>query len=264
MKTIDCALAQDLMPLYTEGMLSPESREALEEHLAGCEACRRTADEMCHPLLEPQFQEEARLLRRLRRRRKALWAAVIVLAALLVLSGILRYTEARYTAQALTPRLTRLSIPSQAVQESYTAEDGSVVIQKVPNQKYLYYFLLRSSSKDIPLKLTEGKVYGFYDGQLYQLNAQFYIHDTSKGVLPLGYESRRGVQQSGSKRLAEPAARSGAAAGAGDGAGRVPGLSGSARSIPAGADVSARGLRGVAAARQRHRPTDGAAVERMK
>ena len=47
MKTIDCALAQDLMPLYTEGMLSPESREALEEHLAGCEACRRTADEMC-------------------------------------------------------------------------------------------------------------------------------------------------------------------------------------------------------------------------
>ena len=33
MKTIDCALAQDLMPLYTEGMLSPESREALEEHL---------------------------------------------------------------------------------------------------------------------------------------------------------------------------------------------------------------------------------------
>ena len=85
MKTIDCALAQDLMPLYTEGMLSPESREALEEHLAGCEACRRTADEMCHPLLEPQFQEEARLLRRLRRRRKALWAAVIVLAALLVL-----------------------------------------------------------------------------------------------------------------------------------------------------------------------------------
>lgn len=130
-----------------------------------------------------------RLLRRLRRRRKALWAAVIVLTALLVLSGILWYAEARYTAQALTPRLTRLSIPSQAVQESYTAEDGSVVIQKAPNQKYLYYFLLRSSSKDIPLKLTEGKVYGFYDGQLYQLNAQFYIHDTSKGVLPLGYES---------------------------------------------------------------------------
>lgn len=49
---------------------------------------------MCHPLLEPQFQEEARLLRRLRRRRKALWAAVIVLAALLVLSGILWYAEA--------------------------------------------------------------------------------------------------------------------------------------------------------------------------
>ena len=119
----------------------------------------------------------------------AVLVAVIVLAVLLVLSGILWYTEARWSAQALTPRLIRLSIPGQAVQESYTVEDGSVVIQKVPNQKYLYYFLLRSSSKDIPLKLTEGKVYGFYDGQLYQLNAQFYIHDTSKGVLPLGYES---------------------------------------------------------------------------
>ena len=93
MKTIDCALAQDLMPLYTEGMLSPESREALEEHLAGCEACRRTADEMCHPLLEPQFQEEARLLRRLRRRRKALWAAVIVLAALPVVAVVLFFAR---------------------------------------------------------------------------------------------------------------------------------------------------------------------------
>ncbi|MFQ9408991.1 MAG: zf-HC2 domain-containing protein [Oscillospiraceae bacterium] len=56
MKTIDCALAQDLMPLYTEGMLSPESREALEEHLAGCEACRRTADEMCHPCWSRSFR----------------------------------------------------------------------------------------------------------------------------------------------------------------------------------------------------------------
>lgn len=149
MKTIDCALAQDLMPLYTEGMLS-----GIPGGSGGAPGRVRSlppdGGRNVPPLLEPQFQEEARLLRRLRRRRKALWAAVIVLAALLVLSGILWYAEARYTAQALTPRLTRLSIPGQAVQESYTAEDGSVVIQKVPNQKYLYYFLLRSSSKDIP------------------------------------------------------------------------------------------------------------------
>lgn len=189
MKTIDCALAQDLMPLYTEGMLSPESREALEEHLAGCEACRRTADEMCHPLLEPQFQEEARLLRRLRRRRKALWAAVIVLAALLVLSGIPRYTEAQRTARVLTPGARLSYAPTEMCpwERQWREEHAGTIGNS--EYRYLYRFAVQSGSGDFQLKVLDARVYGFAGGALRELKGQLFAYDLSKGVLPLGYES---------------------------------------------------------------------------
>lgn len=189
MKTIDCALAQDLMPLYTEGMLSPESREALEEHLAGCEACRRTADEMCHPLLEPQFQEEARLLRRLRRRRKALWAAVIVLAALLVLSGILRYAEAQRTARVLTPGARLSYVPTEMCPWERQWREEHVGTIENREYRYLYRFAVQSGSGDFQLKVLDARVYGFAGGALRELKGQFFAYDLSKGVLPLGYES---------------------------------------------------------------------------
>lgn len=35
----DCALIQDLLPLYAEGEVSPASRELIGEHVARCERC---------------------------------------------------------------------------------------------------------------------------------------------------------------------------------------------------------------------------------
>ena len=37
---IHCNIAKDLMPLYIDDVLSEESKEAVEEHLTGCEDCR--------------------------------------------------------------------------------------------------------------------------------------------------------------------------------------------------------------------------------
>ena len=34
-----CALVQDLLPLYNEGEVSPDSRELIVDHLAWCERC---------------------------------------------------------------------------------------------------------------------------------------------------------------------------------------------------------------------------------
>ena len=39
----NCDLIQDLLPLYEEGLCSPSSRQAVEEHLGECDACRRLA-----------------------------------------------------------------------------------------------------------------------------------------------------------------------------------------------------------------------------
>ena len=35
-----CALIQDLLPLYRDGVCSDESRKAVEAHLKGCPACQ--------------------------------------------------------------------------------------------------------------------------------------------------------------------------------------------------------------------------------
>ena len=37
---ISCEIIQDLLPLYCDGVCSPESNQAVEAHLAGCEKCK--------------------------------------------------------------------------------------------------------------------------------------------------------------------------------------------------------------------------------
>jgi hypothetical protein len=41
-----CAIVRDLLPLYVEGLLSPESVALVEAHLAVCEACRQKREEL--------------------------------------------------------------------------------------------------------------------------------------------------------------------------------------------------------------------------
>ena len=41
-----CALIRDLLPLYAEDMLSPESRQIVEVHLATCPACAAVSEQL--------------------------------------------------------------------------------------------------------------------------------------------------------------------------------------------------------------------------
>lgn len=45
-KNKDCSLVQDLLKLYREDLLSPQSKAYVEEHLSECEMCRRTLEEL--------------------------------------------------------------------------------------------------------------------------------------------------------------------------------------------------------------------------
>ena len=36
----ECSIVRDLLPLYAEDMLSPETSEFVAEHLKGCDGCR--------------------------------------------------------------------------------------------------------------------------------------------------------------------------------------------------------------------------------
>ncbi len=52
----ECSIVRDLLPLYVEQMVSAETGEFVEEHLEGCEACRKE----CAGLKQSQEQEEGR------------------------------------------------------------------------------------------------------------------------------------------------------------------------------------------------------------
>ena len=80
----DCSIVQDLLPLYAEDMVKPETKEFVDGHLAGCEACRNELDALkadVKPAPEVQLAPLRGIERALRRRRLT---AVLLTAALVL------------------------------------------------------------------------------------------------------------------------------------------------------------------------------------
>ena len=79
----NCELIQDLIPLYEEGLCSPPSRQAVEEHLSECEACRRLTKPL--PVLEPEEPPAAdRVVAKSIRKVKRRWLTSLIAAVLIV------------------------------------------------------------------------------------------------------------------------------------------------------------------------------------
>ena len=107
----ECSIVRDLLPLYVEDMVSPETAEFVRGHLAACETCQAEVQRLRQPPdVTPPTQEERpeAPLRRLQRKlllkriQSALLAGGFVLVVLLSAFAILsapRYVP--YTAQLL-------------------------------------------------------------------------------------------------------------------------------------------------------------------
>lgn len=59
----ECSIVTDLLPLYSEDMLKPETKEFVEEHLRSCAACQKELEEMTSPceienMAKPQISRE--------------------------------------------------------------------------------------------------------------------------------------------------------------------------------------------------------------
>lgn len=85
----DCELIQDLLPLYEEGLCSPASRRAVEEHLQMCESCRRLSEPL--PIEEPKDLPAAdravkKSIKKVRRRWFTSLIAAVLVVPLLLLS----------------------------------------------------------------------------------------------------------------------------------------------------------------------------------
>ncbi len=96
MKSKECSLIHELLPLYAENLLSEKTAGYVEEHLAGCNSCALEWEDFTRPLFDPippgvhAPEKESNFLVRFRKT-----AAAAVLVTVLCVSGL---AYASYTA----------------------------------------------------------------------------------------------------------------------------------------------------------------------
>lgn len=74
-----CDAVRDLLPLYAEGLTSPETAEAIREHLDGCEPCRQAQAAADREVAESQIRaREIDYLKKIRcRSKRKVWVSVL-------------------------------------------------------------------------------------------------------------------------------------------------------------------------------------------
>ena len=112
--TYPCPIIRDLLPLYLDEVLSPESADAVEQHLAECESCRQYCEKMRGGEIKAKTtQDEHRALESLRRvkarlnRRTRRIIAASLATALALIGGW--YTLFNVPLKSLTPDDVSLS-----------------------------------------------------------------------------------------------------------------------------------------------------------
>ncbi len=96
--TLPCPIVRDILPLYHDGVVSAETRSAVEEHLMECESCRAEYEAMEKqlPVKGAEPSTKKRFLAMVgRQKRKKIIAVVLaaVLAAAAAVGGISALSE---------------------------------------------------------------------------------------------------------------------------------------------------------------------------
>ena len=92
---LPCCAVRDLLPLYVEGLTSPETDEQLREHLAACGPCREIYGQMASP--EPEPEQEPRELDYLKKIKKGRLRLLLgsLLALAVIAAGLFFYFKAQ-------------------------------------------------------------------------------------------------------------------------------------------------------------------------
>lgn len=83
--TISCDMAKDLIPLYSEGLCSEESRLAVENHLSECESCRKLLELPIEQENGQHIPDKDNIFKKLNRKMKRSKLWIIALSVILVL-----------------------------------------------------------------------------------------------------------------------------------------------------------------------------------
>lgn len=142
--TLDHGIIRDLLPLYADGVCGPESKQAVEEHLAGCPACREEYEKLKDAITfgeapVPGESQKAAALKRVRRvlswkRVLAVCLAVVVTVAAVTGVGMW-LNSATITVPAETVMgvtlIPALYTPEEAAQHMKEVQDSGVEMDVV-------------------------------------------------------------------------------------------------------------------------------------
>lgn len=90
---LTCPVVRDLLPLYVDNLVSPETAQAVERHLEGCPACAALRDDLKDPLPvgnspEDVADREVDYLRKVKRRNCLRVALAAFCAAAVIVGGL--------------------------------------------------------------------------------------------------------------------------------------------------------------------------------
>lgn len=89
---IGCGVIQDLLPLYADGICSPETKALVEEHLGGCEACGELLERMQEPI-KPSRTKKDYAAKKAFRKVRSRWIASILAVILLIPAALLTINQ---------------------------------------------------------------------------------------------------------------------------------------------------------------------------
>lgn len=129
---MNCDMIRDLLPMYADGLTSEASRRAIEEHTAGCPACKKLLTDMCVPMEPEPEDRERQILEKLRkkqRRKRVFFWATILLAILLAVWAIfeIRFSGEQIYAASTDQEAILKEMPALALTEEELALAGTIL-----------------------------------------------------------------------------------------------------------------------------------------
>lgn len=160
-----CHLVRDLLPLYADDVVSPETAESIRDHLEICDACRKEYDSLTREVVLPSNpgarEADSRILKRFR---KTWWYQEILLTLVAVLAtlaiavfGFFALREFIFDSAFFNPKQTAnlWKVDTEATWQTVTFEDGEdhIVFDSPFFEKELV--LSAMSSEDLEFRITD-------------------------------------------------------------------------------------------------------------